>query len=258
MKKKVLLAAGSLALVGTIAVGGTLAYLSSITETKKNVFTSSKLIRGELTETEWNEESGSSYYPGKVIAKNPQIVNYAEDKSIDAYVAVTVKFTDKTNGANTQLSYDDFTKYAEVDFDTTNWELISDAEDKTRVYMYKEVLKAGNTTAPVFNKVTINTGIKCVFEKKTESEKVYKEVDKDTEGAVVKDGKYYVLVDENSVTVNSEDHYVIIDGDEVKGDTELVLPTFDIDVQGYMVQGTDNVSLEVAKTELLKMVENNK
>ena len=74
MKNKVLLAAGSVALVGTIAVGGTLAYLSSITETKKNVFTSSKSIHGKLTETEWNEESASSYYPGKVIAKNPQIV----------------------------------------------------------------------------------------------------------------------------------------------------------------------------------------
>ena len=255
MKKKVLLAAGSVALVGTIAVGGTLAYLSSMTETKKNVFTGSNLIHGELTETEWNEESGSNYYPGKVIAKNPQIVNYAEDKSIDAYVAVTVKFFDTTNGANTQLSYDDFTKYAEVDFDTTNWELISDAEDGTRVYMYKEVLQAGNTTDSVFNEVTINTGIKCVFEKKTETEKVYKEVDKDTENAIEKDGKYYVLVEESSVTVNSEDNYVIIDGEEVR-ETGLVLPTFDIDVQGYMVQST--IEKDTAKTELLKMVENNK
>lgn len=255
MKKKVLLAAGSLALVGTIAVGGTLAYLSSITETKKNVFTGSKLIHGELTETEWNEESGSSYYPGKVIAKNPQIVNYAEDKSIDAYVAVTVKFTDTTNGANTQLSYDEFTKYATVDFDENKWELISGKDDKTLVYMYKEVLKAGEKTEPVFENVTIETGIKCVFEKKTETEKVYKEVDKDTENAIEKDGKYYVLVEESSVTVNSEDNYVIIDGEEVR-ETGLVLPTFDIDVQGYMVQST--IEKDTAKTELLKMVENNK
>ena len=257
MKKKVLLAAGSVALVGTIAVGGTLAYLSSMTETKKNVFTGSNLIHGELTETYWNEESGSNYYPGKVIAKNPQIVNYAEDKSIDAYVAVTVKFTDKTNGANTQLSYDEFKDYATVDFDENRWELISGKDDKTLVYMYKEVLKAGETSEPVFENVTIETGIKCVFEKKTETEKVYKEVDKDTENAIEKDGKYYVLVDESSVTVNSKDNYVIIDGEEVRT-TSLVLPIFDIDVKGYMVQGTDNVCLEVAKTELLKMVENNK
>ena len=257
MKKKVLLAAGSLALVGTIAVGGTLAYLSSITETKKNVFTSSKSIHGKLTETEWNEESASSYYPGKVIAKNPQIVNDAADKSIDAYVAVTVKFTDTTNGENTQLSYDEFKKYAEVDFDENNWRLISKAEDETRVYMYKDVLKAGDTTPAVFSEVTINTGIKCVFEKKTETEKVYKEVEVGTEGAIEKGGKYYVLVDESSVTVNSEDHYVVIDAENVR-DTGLVLPSFDIDVQGYMVQGTDNVSLEVAEKELLKMVENNK
>ena len=57
--------------------------------------------------------------------------------------------------------------------------------------------------------------------------------------------------------MNSEDHYVVIDAENVR-DTGLVLPSFDIDVQGYMVQGTDNVSLDVAEKELLKMVENNK
>lgn len=256
MKKKVVLSLGSLALVGAIAVGGTLAYLSSVTETKKNVFSGSNGIHGELTETEWDEDEASNYYPGKVIAKNPQIVN--DMNSSSAYVAVTVNFVDVTKGEN--LSYEEFTKYASVDFNTTDWTKVeTNFEDKTLVYMYNNVLAPNSATEALFNNVTIDAGIKTVIVNKTETSRVYKEVEAGTENAVEKDGKYYVLVEEDVITVESTDKYVVIDGEKVSN-AETVLPSFDIDVQGYMVQSVfddkaeDETNAAKAQDELLKMI----
>lgn len=257
MKKKVVLSLGSLALVGAIAVGGTLAYLSSVTETKKNVFSGSNGIHGELTETEWNEDEASNYYPGKVIAKNPQIVN--DMNSSDAYVAVTVNFIDTTKGTN--LTYKEFLAYASVDFNKTDWKKVdTNFKDKTLVYMYNNVLAPGAATKELFTEVTINTGIQTVIVNKKETGKVYKEVEQGTEGAEKKeDGKYYVLVKEDVITVESTDRYVVIDGEKISN-AETVLPSFHIDVQGYMVQTEfddkkeDESNKDKAQTELLKMI----
>ena len=49
--KKITATAAAMVLSAGIAVGGTLAYLNSVTETKTNTFTSSKNITTTLTET---------------------------------------------------------------------------------------------------------------------------------------------------------------------------------------------------------------
>ena len=63
--KKITATAAAMVLSAGIAVGGTLAYLNSVTETKTNTFTSSKNITTTLTETEWLENSGKDYTPGQ-------------------------------------------------------------------------------------------------------------------------------------------------------------------------------------------------
>ena len=76
--KKITATAAAMVLSAGIAVGGTLAYLNSVTETKTNTFTSSKNITTTLTETEWLENSGKDYTPGDVIKKNPVMINESD------------------------------------------------------------------------------------------------------------------------------------------------------------------------------------
>ena len=65
--KKITLTAAAMVLSAGLAVGGTLAYLNAVTETKTNTFTSSRNITTTLTETEWTSDSGKNYLPGDVI-----------------------------------------------------------------------------------------------------------------------------------------------------------------------------------------------
>ena len=58
--KKITATAAAMAISAGLAVGGTLAYLNSVTETKTNTFTSGKNITTTLTETEWTTDSGKS------------------------------------------------------------------------------------------------------------------------------------------------------------------------------------------------------
>ena len=61
--KKITLTAAAMVLSAGLAVGGTLAYLNAVTETKTNTFTSSRNITTTLTETEWTSDSGKNYLP---------------------------------------------------------------------------------------------------------------------------------------------------------------------------------------------------
>ena len=65
--KKITATAAAMAISAGLAVGGTLAYLNSVTETKTNTFTSGKNITTTLTETEWTTDSGKNYTPGDDI-----------------------------------------------------------------------------------------------------------------------------------------------------------------------------------------------
>lgn len=89
--KKITATAAAMVLSAGIAVGGTLAYLNSVTETKTNTFTSSKNITTTLTETEWLENSGKDYTPGDVIKKNPVMINESDQA---VYMAIKVDYAD--------------------------------------------------------------------------------------------------------------------------------------------------------------------
>ena len=89
--KKITATAAAMAISAGLAVGGTLAYLNSVTETKTNTFTSGKNITTTLTETEWTADSGKDYTPGDVIRKNPVMKNESDQA---VYMAIKVDYTD--------------------------------------------------------------------------------------------------------------------------------------------------------------------
>ena len=111
--KKITLTAAAMVLSAGLAVGGTLAYLNAVTETKTNTFTSSRNITTTLTETEWTSDSGKNYLPGDVIKKNP-VMNNESDQPV--YMAVKVDYLDDKGNL---MSAEEFKKYALIAAKTT-------------------------------------------------------------------------------------------------------------------------------------------
>lgn len=236
-KKRIATTIGAMALTAVLAVGGTLAYLSSVTETKKNVFTSSKSITTELEEN-FNPEEAKSYTPGQVITKAPTMSNTSTSNE-SIWVAVSL---DYTNGASS-ISYEEFKQYAEVQgLDTENWEKIGTAADGQELYAFKTTLAPGSDTSAIFSSVKVNAVIEKVWKYGTEGKIVYT---KDADGNLI-DVK-------DSTTLVDETKYYNEKGEEISvEDAEAGLPTYTIEVKGYAVQASD-VTYDVAKTELTKL-----
>ena len=167
--KKITATAAAMALSAGIAVGGTLAYLNSVTETKTNTFTSGKNITTTLTETEWTSDSGKDYLPGDVIRKNP-VMNNESDQPV--YMAIRVDY----EAADGELmDADTFSKYASVtDYDTSNWEKISVNADGSEIWVYKTAVEAASSTEALFNNVEVNAGITEEWSALTKTKKVYR------------------------------------------------------------------------------------
>ena len=163
----------SIALVGTMAAGGTFALLQTTTGTATNNFTSTKNIKGVLYEDNFKGTNVTStrqdladgvnhivggtwegYLPTQTQAKDPTIKIL--DTSVPAYVGmkVTFKIDDKV------VSKTEFEKrLAHVDGINTNWTEIGDKTDNTYFYSYNAVVTNGAETSPLFNSVTINKTI---------------------------------------------------------------------------------------------------
>lgn len=251
--KKLLLGAGAAALVAALSVGGTLAYLSAVTETKQNVFSSSRNLSGSIEETEWDEESGSEYLPGKVIGKNPSMVNTSDTA---AYVAISL---DVTDGEGKAISLEDFrSDYAEFLNSAgeagmnTGWKQVA-SNGTGELY----VLYAGDNlaetsknvpTEALFEAVRIKYGIRKEWNSTYAETSVYEEIsreeyDKTAGGRKEADGKYYRLVEKNTENANSDSVYYVINDNKASVITDATtLPTFNINVKGYMTQsGTGNM-----------------
>lgn len=230
-----------IALVALVAVGSTLAYLSSVTDTKENKFTSSKGLTGEITETEWFEEGKQwdDYLPGQSHGKNPVIS--IDDKGVDAYVAMKVDITGNDGERLTLAEFQE--KYAKVSYknaDDTYTDGINPAwradKENDGFYFYDSILPTGKATTAIFDKVTINTGIYRVYSSKTQTEKLitYKvdEQGKEIPGSRV-EGTGQILASEDAKI------YVEKDGELVEvTDVDSNLPTFQINVTGYAVQAS--------------------
>ena len=147
-KKKKRLAKGlvAAALVGVIAVGSTLAYLSANTGQKTNKFTGDSI--GGRTDEAFDKTTAENYKPGDIIQKEPTITINAD--SADARVAMSVDYygdnvlTEEKDGvvtvtnANeaTKMSQENFERYATVEgWDTTNWEVIAKSENGSELWI---------------------------------------------------------------------------------------------------------------------------
>lgn len=235
--KKITATAAAMALSAGLAVGGTLAYLNSVTETKTNTFTSGKNITTTLTETEWTSDSGKDYLPGDVIRKNP-VMNNESDQPV--YMAIRVDY----EAADGELmDADTFSKYASVtDYDTSNWEKISVNADGSEIWVYKTAVEAASSTEALFNNVEVNAGITEEWSALTKTKKVYR---------CDADGNKIAVIDtekeeyEPTVIYKDEDNNIVDAG---------TLPTFNIRVTGFAVQASTFADYKTATPELVKLV----
>ena len=261
-RKKLALSACAAALTGTLALGGTLAYLTSKTNTVENVFTGEDNNLGGRIDERFDEEKAEKYLPGDLIIKEPKLENV--DSSVDAWVAVKVDFSRDGEAVN----YEEFLKDAAIQFEgvdgfnTTDW-----AEQKIeganyKFFVYKKVVAPGQKTNPIFDHVQISKTLQAVFNTKSQIKEAWKEVTKADYEAAEKDGKavkaigdgdetqYYVLTSVTKEQVESGETFYLIDENGNKTTTDLKrLPSLKVDVSGYMVQA-QNVTYEEAVKQL--------
>lgn len=248
MKKNLALTLSALALTAVVTVGGTLAYLSDVTETAQNVFASSNNITGHLTETDWSSKDGSSYTPGKVLAKTPLIT--LKKDSVDSYVAMVVSCTDNDTNpvpvADFESAYGDL-RYNNTGDLNTAWKHIGYKANVGDVYVLEDAsgnpvaLNATNADAvapALFDSVKINVGIKEVWAQKTELTKYY---------FIDAAGNKIFLSADSKVTENTA--YYDASGNKVNIAT---LPQFKINVKGYLTQAKD-VDASTGLANLLDM-----
>lgn len=251
-KKRIATTLGAMALTAVIAIGGTLAYLSSITETKTNTFTSSKDVTTELTETEWKEDSGKDYTPGQVIAKNPVMINESSSAT-DIFVAVKL---DYVGSDGSLMGYEAFKKYAEAQTTGTDadkngfndqWEKIRENADGSEIWVVKAKLAKGASTAAIFDSIKVYAGI---TEEWTSSAKTTKTYKLDAEGN-------RTLVNTTTEVYDPTITYYNEKGEKVDAGT---LPQFEIKVTGFAVQAegfteADGKTItDLGINELIKLV----
>lgn len=143
--KKILTIVLSVVIVASVAIGGTLAFLTAETSALENVFTFDG-IELELNEYEAYSPDGTGtpypdtpvvIEPGMTVNKIPVIT--VKENSVSSYVYVKV-----TNG---------FGELATVNIDADNWVTVS---KENGIYRYKDIVlksDAAQALAPVFSTV---------------------------------------------------------------------------------------------------------
>lgn len=128
----------ALALVALLAIGGTLAYLTAVTNSKENTFTMGKGITGTTEEPKWEDtgkKDAENFTPGKVIAKDPQIKNTSDATTDPVYVAATLTYqVSDGKGGWTDTTYAELDKFINIKhasplvdgFNTANWTMDKD------------------------------------------------------------------------------------------------------------------------------------
>lgn len=140
-RTRILLTAVAALLLVTMAVGGTLAWLTDTSDEVTNTFTPTTLSV-DLTETGIDNEGNKDFemIPGKTLTKDPK-VSYTTD--VDAYLFVKI-----TESAN----LDEFIEYTIAD----GWDIVVKETDGVTV-IGRVVATDSNTSFPVLkdNQVTV-------------------------------------------------------------------------------------------------------
>ena len=144
-------------MVGTMLVGGTLAYLTD-NERLTNKFTIGK-VDVELTEPNWHEEENQKLEAGQTVKKDPTITNVGIN---DAYVYLEVQVpmidvitaaADGTRENGGKAAHQQLAKFQA----NSGWSLISSREiNKNMIYTYSydKILKPKEKTNALFDSVT--------------------------------------------------------------------------------------------------------
>lgn len=235
-KKKIAALITSLALVGVVVVGGTLAYLTAQTETVENVFTVGN-VSIDVEEPDWNPDDADELYPGAEVAKNPQIKNIGKNSG---YMVMEVSgVADMTDFA---------VSYGEENWNKEDWSYVVKEGDSYVIaaeqpdtltdgfYAYKEAVTAGESTTPLFDKVTFKG-------EETTTNYVIKGVDTNDDGK----SDYYTIDGVEGTFATKEEAQAKVN--ELANSTEL---TFSLNVKGYAIQDDGFDSLIDAVNELLK------
>jgi len=238
-KKRAAAMIGAIALTAVVAIGGTLAYLTSKTDELKNTFSSSKTITTKINES-FDPEEASKYTPGQVISKVPTVTNTSESEAV--WAAVSVQYT---NGASS-MTQEQFKQYATItwgDNFADTWTLIGTAADGTELYMCKTTIAAGATSPSIFTEVTVNSGITEVKKTGTSGTIIYT---KDADGNLIDVKDNTVLVDDTQYFDSTGANITDLVTAQGLANT---LPSFNINVCGFAVQSS-NVTETVAVSEL--------
>lgn len=147
--------AGCMGVFGCSA-GVTCAFLQKSTEDLHNTITPGS-IDVLLTEPLWRKEEGENTVPGQTVSKNPIAWNTGENDSwifLEVEVPVkTIRLVDPETGKKTPETETELLSFKAEN----SWQLVDRVKemDKIRyVYGYKEIVKAGNSTDPLFHGVT--------------------------------------------------------------------------------------------------------
>lgn len=241
-KKRLLGTVGAIVLTAALTLGGTLAYLNSVTETKNNVFSSSKNIETILTEEDEWYNGWTDYTPGQSKPKTPVITN--ESKNTDIYVAMRVSYQGNNGDFMSQKDFEKFVTLENFN-EEAKWSLLKTYEDGTALYLYGAKLIPGGKTDILFNRVTVNAGITGSVSQKYVTKKVYK---------VLADGTKE-LVNSNDTLLTSDVSYTDENGNSITD--AIALPTFKINVKGFAVQATDGMTSDIINQELIKLSDAN-
>lgn len=147
----------AIALAGTLAVGGVMAYFTDA-DTTTNAFTVGK-VSIALTEDKWDENLAVNITPGTVLDKNPTITN---DGINDAYIFATVTVPYK----NIVCADEDGTRLAAADTElfsynvNDGWVELSDYMDKdtengTVTHLYAYAANDAMTTVKANDAATV-------------------------------------------------------------------------------------------------------
>ncbi|MCL2352972.1 MAG: hypothetical protein FWC55_10615 [Firmicutes bacterium] len=166
-RKRILTVFTFAAVAATVAVGGTLAWLTQSIEAKGNdfnVLTSGDNMKAALDEPNYDPEAAQAAIPGKIIPKDPTITNTtSETDNIGEWAGAKITFL-KGNG-DSAVKITDSQELAtllgaiSLDFDTVGWAPATSASPLSQdmVFYYKTLLGPGDATSPLFTGVTIKS-----------------------------------------------------------------------------------------------------
>lgn len=145
-KKIIILLVAIIAIIFTAQ--GIIAYLTD-TKTVDNVFVIGS-VSIKLEEPNWEETNGINITPGKVIKKDPTIIN---DGKNSAYVYIKVEVPKVTLNSGSKGAL--FTYAVNNEWEEITSKTESKEDSIVKVYYYKTALDSQEVTTPLFDTVSV-------------------------------------------------------------------------------------------------------